>query len=312
MKKQYVYILKCADGSLYTGWTTDLANRLEVHNSGKGAKYTKTRRPVRMVYHEEYDDKSTAMSREYAIKQLTRGEKERLIRDGRGTIYLAADAEPELDENLRNMGFNICHVKTEGIVDGPVSNHPDMFMCKLGLANRSPIIRCENPCSELASKYPGDIAYNAACTGKYFIHNLKYTSPKLLDAAKNYRHPQTKEELIFVNTKQGYAKCSTVIVDEDSIITYDRGLASSCEEAGMKPENILLVEPGHVELPGYNTGFIGGTSGRIDKTIYFNGNLSEHPDFERIVEFIEARKLRVKWFEDWPLKDIGSIISDEI
>ena len=71
----YTYIVKCSDETLYTGWTNNLKKRLEAHNSGKGAKYTKNRRPVELVYFEDYDTKQEAMKREYAIKQLTRKEK---------------------------------------------------------------------------------------------------------------------------------------------------------------------------------------------------------------------------------------------
>lgn len=68
----YTYIVQCADGTLYTGWTNCLEKRLKAHNSGKnGAKYTKTKRPVTLVYYEGYATKEEAMSREYAIKQLT-------------------------------------------------------------------------------------------------------------------------------------------------------------------------------------------------------------------------------------------------
>lgn len=75
----YVYILRCADDTLYTGWTTSLEKRLKTHNSGKGAKYTKARLPVEIVYYEEFEDKKEAMKREYAIKRLSRGEKLKLI-----------------------------------------------------------------------------------------------------------------------------------------------------------------------------------------------------------------------------------------
>lgn len=74
-----VYILSCADGSLYTGISPDVAQRLAVHNSGKGAKYTRGRLPVRLVYQEACADKSAALKRELAIKRLTRMEKLRLI-----------------------------------------------------------------------------------------------------------------------------------------------------------------------------------------------------------------------------------------
>lgn len=77
----FVYILKCNDDSLYTGWTNDLKKRIKAHSNGKGAKYTKARLPVELVYFEEFDDKISAMKREYAIKQLKRKEKLELIKN---------------------------------------------------------------------------------------------------------------------------------------------------------------------------------------------------------------------------------------
>lgn len=74
-----VYILRCGDGSLYTGITTNVEKRLETHRSGKGAKYTRGRGPLEVVYTEECTDHSAALKREYAIKLLSREEKERLI-----------------------------------------------------------------------------------------------------------------------------------------------------------------------------------------------------------------------------------------
>ena len=76
----YVYIVKCSDKTNYTGYTNDLEKRLFAHNAGKGAKYTRNRIPVEIVYFEEYEDKSEAMKREYAIKRLTRVQKEKLIK----------------------------------------------------------------------------------------------------------------------------------------------------------------------------------------------------------------------------------------
>lgn len=76
----YVYILRCCDDSLYTGWTNNLEKRVKAHSNGKGAKYTKARLPVELVYFEEFEDKIEAMRREYAIKKLTRKEKLLLIK----------------------------------------------------------------------------------------------------------------------------------------------------------------------------------------------------------------------------------------
>lgn len=79
----YTYIVRCSDGSLYTGWTNDLRKRLRCHNNGTGAKYTKTRRPVVLVYYETYQTKEEAMRREYAIKKMKRSQKEKLLEQKR-------------------------------------------------------------------------------------------------------------------------------------------------------------------------------------------------------------------------------------
>jgi putative endonuclease len=75
----YVYIVKCSDGTLYTGWTNELKRRMDAHNSGKGAKYTRFRHPVKLLYFEKFDTRQEAMKREYEIKQYSRLEKMRLI-----------------------------------------------------------------------------------------------------------------------------------------------------------------------------------------------------------------------------------------
>ena len=231
------------------------------------------------------------------------------------TVFLSGAADARLKRYLENAGYDIRQVSTSGLVSPPVSDHPDMFMCRLGISGDSPIITCldlsqsetqklytgcriSTVLCSLSSGYPAEAAFNAACTGRYFIHNLKHTDACLLSAAED-------SGMILVDVHQGYAKCSTVIVDQDSIITYDRGIAAKCTKAGM---NVLIVDPGHIRLDGYAYGFIGGTSGRIGTTVYFNGDLSAHPDFRSITSFIEERGLCVKWFPEWKLTDIGSII----
>ena len=77
----YTYILLCGDNTLYTGWTNDIEKRLTAHNCGRGAKYTRTRLPVKLVYLEEHETKEQAMSREWHIKKLTREEKLALTDD---------------------------------------------------------------------------------------------------------------------------------------------------------------------------------------------------------------------------------------
>ncbi len=79
MSTCYCYIVECADGTYYTGWAVDAEKRVAVHNKGRGAKYTKTRRPVKLVYVEEQPDRKTAMKREIAIKRLGRDGKKKLV-----------------------------------------------------------------------------------------------------------------------------------------------------------------------------------------------------------------------------------------
>lgn len=81
-KRYFAYLLLCADGSYYAGYTTDLTRRVAVHNAGKGAKYTKSRLPVTLVYFEEFDGEHAAKSREWHLKRLTHREKEALAEKG--------------------------------------------------------------------------------------------------------------------------------------------------------------------------------------------------------------------------------------
>lgn len=82
----FVYMLRCKDGSLYTGWTNDLEHRLAMHNSGRGAKYTRGRGPLKLVYSEELPDKEAALRRECAIKKLRREQKLALLQTWRARI----------------------------------------------------------------------------------------------------------------------------------------------------------------------------------------------------------------------------------
>ena len=92
----YTYLLECADKTLYCGWTNDLEKRVKAHNSGLGAKYTKPRRPVALVYYEEFETKEEAMRREAAIKRLTRYEKLRLLEVHGENGHVVADQGGEI------------------------------------------------------------------------------------------------------------------------------------------------------------------------------------------------------------------------
>ncbi len=106
----YCYILECSDGSYYTGWSTDPERRLVQHNRGTGARYTRSRRPVRLVYMEELPDKGAALKRERAIKALTRPKKQKLIKNN--VLQVQMDEPGSLRESTperSNSGRLLCH-----------------------------------------------------------------------------------------------------------------------------------------------------------------------------------------------------------
>ena len=109
-----------------------------------------------------------------------------------------------------------------------------------------------------------------------------------------------------VDVRQGYARCSSAVVDGRSVITADPGIAAALMKLG--DVDVLTVEPGHVLLPGFDYGFIGGASGRVGDELIFSGDLSAHPDFRAIEAFADQRGVRLKCFPEFPLTDIGSII----
>ncbi len=212
-------------------------------------------------------------------------------------LYISKDADPRLTAYLESLGYTLQYIHSQGIVDNAIASHPDIFLCKMGVAQDAPVYFAEE--KDLGADYPAEAAFNAACTGKYFIHNLSCTGEKLLCAAKAMG-------MELIDVKQGYTKCSVVIVDENAIITYDAGIVRACRQY---PElQVLQVSPGFVRLDGYDTGFIGGASGRVGDEIIFHGDLFAHPDFQRIVAFIEKRGLTCRWFPEFKLTDIGSIL----
>ncbi len=172
-------------------------------------------------------------------------------------------------------------------------------------------------------EYPDNVPYNAVVTDRFLIHNTELTSHEVLERARF-------AGLQIINVKQGYTRCSCLPVGSKAFITADEGIAKSLrawnelirseaasaaadgdeEEAASLMNDmidILLVRQGYVHLEGFDHGFIGGTAGAVGKKIYFNGDLTEHPDSDIIVRFIEDHGYEPVWFADEPLTDIGSI-----
>lgn len=145
-------------------------------------------------------------------------------------------------------------------------------------------------------KYPHDVLFNAALVGNRLICNEKTVSSLILDTAKTMGC-----EIISVS--QGYTKCSVTIVSDGAIITSDKGIASAVDEK----LDVLLICEGHISLPPYNFGFIGGTSGVYSDKVYFCGSLDTHPDGDKIEEFCKKHKKSATSLGDGILQDVGSI-----
>ena len=212
----------------------------------------------------------------------------------RSTVYVSAEADGRLLEHLRNTGADVVCVGPTDEVYGAIDSHPDIRMCAV---TGSQLITARP--GELGRGYPACAAFCALCLDRYFVHNLKITNPRLLEAAK-------AAGKIPVDVRQGYARCSSAVVDGRSVITADPGIAAALVKLG--DVDVLTVEPGHVLLLGFDYGFIGGASGRLGDELVFSGDLSAHPDFRAIEAFADQRGVRLKYFPEFPLTDIGSII----
>ena len=209
-------------------------------------------------------------------------------------IYLSENANPILVEYLKTRCFEISFVRATSHTYDAVSAHPDIYICKIDDNN----IFHGDP-NELGFNYPDNVKFNAVVMGEYFIHNLKFTSEKLLEEAKCLNKT-------LVNVPQGYTKCNMAVVSDNAAITSDMGIAHALTAMNVAID-LLVVAPGHVILKGFPHGFIGGASGRVGDEMIFHGNLAEHPDFNKIADFVKKHNCKLTYFEDFGLEDIGSI-----
>ncbi len=219
-------------------------------------------------------------------------------------IYISALSKQELAKYIKEKYGSEYKIYTVGKREGNANileTHPDMYMCRMGAGAEAEVLTVKD-IAEIRGEYPENIGYNGVCVGKYFIHNKEYTSERLKNLVE-------RKDLEIISVKQGYTKCNAVVVDEKSLITSDEGMYKSIKNAAAEID-VLLIEKGHVLLEGFDYGFLGGASGRIQNEIIFNGNLRAHPNFAEIERFISDRNLKVTYFEDYPLTDIGSIIAE--
>jgi len=227
------------------------------------------------------------------------------IKDLRKVIAIIDPRMPHQAKiRLKKMGYYVTEAPLHPKLPKSVQGHPDMMLFSYGKKviydphlekiaellkdNGYECIKGENIKSK---EYPNDIIYDAASIGKSIIrYNGKIE--------KNIETLKAK----FIGVKQGYVKCSVVVVDDKHIITSDKGIKD------IWGKKALLVRSGSIKLPGYKTGFIGGASGSHKDKVFFTGSLKNHPDGRLIREFIEKMGKKAVELSRGPLCDAGSIL----
>ena len=228
-------------------------------------------------------------------------------------LCAVAKGQPYILAALQKLGIACIEVPEHPELAQPVRTHPDMLLHHLGgediyaasysppliLALQSAGFKTKVMQEPLGGAYPFDVRLNCFLLANYLFCNKKTVDTFLL----NYYQSNGAE---VVHSKQGYAKCSVCIVDENSIITEDAGIYRAAVTAKI---NALLILKGSVSLPGYDYGFIGGCSGKLDKhTLAFCGDIRLHPDYEKINLFCLKRGVNTYSLWNGPLTDMGGIL----
>ncbi len=218
---------------------------------------------------------------------------------------------PAVVSYFEGEGTEVISAPHSGRLPEPVAKHADMLCCHCGV-NRivtssgsllETLARCGVNCSlsalEPENKYPGDIHLNCLVTDRFALGNIPRLDPVL-------RAYFAAENIPEISIRQGYARCSVAVVDENAFITADRSAARCLEQAGC---DVLLISAGGILLPGYDTGFIGGCCGKLSRDkMLFCGDVLRHPDGQRIVDFLACRNVTPVCTHDGQLFDFGGFI----
>ena len=219
----------------------------------------------------------------------------------------------ESEETLNNIGIQCIKTKKCNNVYDEISGHTDIGLIHLGnnelIVENTMYSQYEKIFKELdinlirgntilENKYPKDIAYNGCIIGNKFVHNLKYTDSLLLQKVK-------EKGFDLININQGYSKCSISIVNENNIITSDRGI----EKELSKYLNVLYIEAENNIKLGKMQGFIGGATGLISNNIWcINGDINRLKNCAKILDFLKLNNMEIVCLNNSEIVDIGSLI----
>jgi hypothetical protein len=222
-----------------------------------------------------------------------------------------------MERSLLKLGYNVLKLPASPALPVAIASHPDTLIfhsrdvflttCDYGedasfifsdIREFSEGARLYFSADDFGSTFPNDTIFNALVMGDFIFLNEKNISTKVLEIAQ-------KQGLTPVNVNQSYPNCSVLKINEQSAITADRGIYKSLCDKGI---NTLLISPGHILLPPYEYGFIGGASGSDSDKVMFFGNIEAHPDYLIMRDFIESRGKRCISLSDESLVDLGGMI----
>ena len=230
---------------------------------------------------------------------------------GRVTLAAISAQAGESIKKLNELGIKTIKIQPYDALPEPVNSHADLQILHSGKNNM--FCQDEHLCIgesnakfiinkiqlSAGNTYPNDVRLNCAIIGNKIICNVKTIAREILEFADI-------SGLTVINVKQGYAKCSICVVNENAIITDDKSIYTA---AGNFFNDTLFISKGSIGLKGYNYGFIGGCCGKIDKNkIAFNGAIESHKDYKKIIDFLERNSVECVELHNNPLYDIGGIL----
>lgn len=211
------------------------------------------------------------------------------------------------ERTLASLGYRAIKLPPFPVLPAPVASHPDMLLFLYGdrlICHKDYYVIAKTELEQTGKEitltdepicgvYPHDILFNAALIGDRIIGNMKYVSEKIGALPLNA-----------INVKQGYAKCSCCTVSDDALICSDPSIEAAAARSGV---DVKRVPPGHISLPGYDTGFIGGASGMTEDFVAFLGDLDRHPAASEIKTFCKKHNKEAVSLSDEELFDGGSL-----
>jgi len=226
-------------------------------------------------------------------------------------IIICGTKDEKILDFFNKNGIKILPIEANEGIDPSVSSHADMAALHLG-GNKIIVDRAQSALKsslscigfevfrtekDIKGKYPDDIKLNFSVAGDCIIGNIKNADDMLIKMTADNK---------YIDVRQGYSKCSTLVVNDRAIITDDEGICRKTVENGF---DSLLISKGDICLPGHEYGFIGGASGKISKdTVVFFGDVTLHRDFEKINAFLTEHGCKYLCTDKGQLRDIGGII----